>query len=103
MRLLLSTVVMASLVGLASLAHSQTAVPGSTLPGEKVALNTVQVGADVVKAGAMRLDTSSRRGPTSVASKAADRDEGEHPLRMASAALLLMVAIAVRRFRSGKP
>lgn len=100
MRLLISAVLLASS---ASLAHAQTVVPSSTLPSEKVALNTVQVGADVVKAGAMRLDTSGRRGPASVAPKAAARDEGEHPLRMASAALLLMVAIAVRRFRSGKP
>jgi hypothetical protein len=100
MRRMLLTVVIASSV---SWAQAQTALPSSAMPSEKVALSTIHAGGDVVKASTMRLDTSGRHAPASTAPKAAARDEGEHPLRMVVAALLLMVAIGVRRFRSGKP
>jgi undecaprenyl pyrophosphate phosphatase UppP len=106
-RILLASLLLASVAAI----HAQPATPsaGTTnaavMAAEPVTRSKIQAGAEVVKAGALRMEPGMRRSTATAigsSNKNADTtDASSNTFRMLIAALLLMIAIAVRRYQAG--
>ncbi len=104
-----------AVAGATASVRAQQSSPPAALVQDTVARTKTQAGtgSEVVKASSLRLDGNPGSGSRSSAAPAAVTaiqstdvgnvtDEGQDTFRMLVAALLLMVAIALRRFHSSR-
>lgn len=94
------------IAGFVAVAQAQSPAPATALAPDTASRTKLQAGTDAVKAGNLRIESGARRstalasGSTLKESEATDADD--NTVRMLVAALILMVAIALRRYQAGK-